>query len=70
MDDEMWDDDFTSKKFELGRVIHRGTAEEIAKKLKDIELNEKKNKENYDRGRIIKTTDIDFFLNCDKMNDQ
>lgn len=70
MDDEMWDDDFTSKKFELGRVIERETADEIAKKLKDLELIEKKNKENYDRGRIIKTTDIDFFLNCDKMNDQ
>lgn len=29
-----------------------------------------RDKENYERGRIVKTTNIDFFLNCDNMPEE
>ena len=63
----MWDDDFSKKKFELGRVIERGS-QQISKDLSKLDINATK-KENYERGRIVNTTNIDFFLNCDNMND-
>jgi hypothetical protein len=67
----MWDDDFSSKKkFELGRVIERDLTQ-AQHSLNDLNINDKggkKGKENHDRGRVVKTTDIDFFLNCDNMS--
>jgi hypothetical protein len=35
----MWDEDFTQKKFELGRIIERDTVEEIERDLKRVQLN-------------------------------
>ncbi len=60
----MWDDNFTTdkKKFELGRVITRDEASQLTRDLLQIELEKK---ENYERGRIIRTTNIDAFLHCD-----
>lgn len=63
----MWDDDFTTKKFQLGRVIQRDPVSDLAREFKKIDVDEPK--QNYDRGRIVRTTNIDFFLNCDTMND-
>lgn len=76
----MWDDDdITKKKFELGRIIERDFPD-IQKDLQKLTLNEdstsrleqdriKANRlENQQRGRVIKTTNIDFFLNCENMD--
>lgn len=62
----MWDDDFTSKKFELGRIIERDATHELIKGIGKLDLQQQQ-KENQDRGRVIKTKNIDFFLNCDLM---
>lgn len=63
----MWDDDFTSKKFELGRIIEREGANELVRGMTKLELENERMKANYERGRVIKTKNIDFFLNCDLM---
>jgi hypothetical protein len=37
----MWDDDFKSKKFELGRIIKRDDANELNKDFKKLNFNDK-----------------------------
>lgn len=66
----MWDDDFSKKKNFLGRIIERDKVDEISKGISNIKINkqnkktkEEQDKHNYDRGRIIRTTNIDMFLN-------
>ena len=48
----------------------------VEKGLNKLDINDSKeaqrakkqrDKENYERGRIVKTTNIDFFLNCENM---
>src|SRR5439155_11872572 len=67
MEDGMWDDDFTTKKFGFGRIIERDGARDLVKDMDKLDLEREKLKENPDRGRVIKTKNIDFFLNCDLM---
>lgn len=73
----MWDEDFKQKKFELGRIIERDfsnlTIQEIERLKLESMTDEEREKElnrlkNQDRGRVVKTMSIDFFLNCDTMN--
>jgi hypothetical protein len=39
----IWDDDFTSKKFELGRVIHRDPAYDLTSGLNKLSMDQKEN---------------------------
>lgn len=65
-EDEIWDDDFTKKKFQFGHVIERDQTDVIASGVLKLNIHSSaKTKENYDRGKIIRTTNIDTFLNCD-----
>jgi hypothetical protein len=34
----MWDDDFVSKKFELGRIIERDGAKDLAKDMAKLDI--------------------------------
>lgn len=63
----MWDEDFTKKKFELGRIIERDTVEEIERDLKRVQLNEMNASQSLGKGRVVKTTDVDYFMNCENM---
>lgn len=38
----MWDDDFTTKKFQLGRVIQRDPVSDLAREFKKIDVDEPK----------------------------
>lgn len=59
----MWDDDFTSKKFEFRQIERDQVNGNLVGKFRSLKLDEKnKQKQNLDRGRIVKTTNIDFFL--------
>lgn len=78
----MWDEDFKQKKFELGRIIERDMPQmqrdlermrleggaDFEEMTEERRQKEKNRKDNQDRGRVIKTTNIDFFLNCDTMD--
>lgn len=59
----MWDEDFSQKKFELGRIIERSGDSEDQRREQEA----RERKENMDRGRVIRTTSIDYFLNSDNM---
>ena len=63
----MWDEDFTKKKFELGRVIERDSVQEIERDLRRVQLNEKNAAQYLVRGKVINTTNVDYFLNCENM---
>lgn len=64
-EDEIWDDDFTKKKFQFGQVIERDQADVISQGLLKLNLQHQKQLKEHDRGKIIRTTNIDTFLNCD-----
>ncbi len=60
----MWDDDFSKKKFQLGRVIERDQSEMLNKGISKLSLNDQS--ESLYKGRVIRTTNIDTFLCCDE----
>ena len=41
----MWDDDFISKKFELGRIIERDGARDLVKGMNNLDLQKDKPKD-------------------------
>ncbi|CDW82790.1 perq amino acid with gyf domain 1 [Stylonychia lemnae] len=73
--DGMWDDDFSKKKFQLGRIIERDMPL-IQKELEKLRLGEtaqsikerQNRQDNQDRGRVVRTTNVDYFLNCENMD--
>ena len=42
----MWDDDFTSKKFELGRIIERDATHGLVKGMSKLDLQKENQKQN------------------------
>lgn len=64
----IWDEDFSHKKFVLGRIIHRESdlPTQLAALSLDFEIQPES--KNSDKGMVVRTTNIDFFLNCDSLS--